>query len=156
MILRGVPGLIREESRHLLLIVQQPSECRGQEMLRRVSLRETLDVHFRHMVVLRQYFRELILREHKTFIMRVVEALCDGFAGTHCREIEHTRPRIVIVQKSRLMIVMCVGRTLGLCLSQTIFRYAVLCQSVKTIMYIDMLGFESVCKGVHPAIKYLI
>ena len=63
--LRGVEGesildivrgresrLVRVEGWHLLLVVEEAGEGSGQEMLRGVALSETLDVHFRHVMML--------------------------------------------------------------------------------------------------------
>ena len=63
--LRGVEGesildivrgresrLVRVEGWHLLLVVEEAGEGSGQEMLRGVTLSETLDVHFRHVMML--------------------------------------------------------------------------------------------------------
>ena len=44
--------LVRVEGWHLLLVVQHSSEGRRQEMLRGVTLSKTLDVHFRHVMML--------------------------------------------------------------------------------------------------------
>jgi hypothetical protein len=93
--LRGVEGesifdfvrgrksrLVWVEGRHLLLVVKETSKGSGQEMLRGVTLSETLDVHFGHVMMLREYLWELVLGKDETLIMRVVEPFSDGFTGT--------------------------------------------------------------------------
>ncbi len=64
--LRGVEGesifdfvhgresrLVRVEGWHFLLVVKHSCEGCGQEMLRGITLSETLDVDFRHVMMLR-------------------------------------------------------------------------------------------------------
>jgi hypothetical protein len=50
--LRRETWLVRVEGRHILLVVQHAGEGGRQEVLRGVTLSETLNVHFRHVMML--------------------------------------------------------------------------------------------------------
>ena len=48
-----VSRLVRVEGWHVLLVVKHSGESCGQEMLRGITLSETFDIDFRHVMVLR-------------------------------------------------------------------------------------------------------
>ena len=50
--LRRETWLVRVEGRHILLVMQHACEGGRQEVLRGVTLSETLNVHFRHVMML--------------------------------------------------------------------------------------------------------